>query len=793
MAATASVSITITMCQLSTPLAEIVQKAIDSTDQSSAVRFDILENALRNVIIGKCEETWDQDTLLADLIQTWKETTDICIHLLISQQMESCRKLPFLILEDIVEALFGQTLKDFWTQAKPAETLCQGVLWAPTKTNLHVLQFIKACNQLLKRFKGHSQWEGAVMLDLSRVLPLSDKSSMKSYGSVSGSPELAIDSSREFENSVEYSLYQSFWGVQQDFANPYKIELGAFINRMRVILSGLEGTPNQKTTPESLDYLTGFRIFPIQLHDASLKVHVLTQFLIIESLLSTKSPNLKSTLQTLANRAKDLLNKVGGEEYAMTLDWLLTEREEFWRAWKQNKCKPDFPEVFPSVQQQPKKPVPHLFANGSSNDEDDLLKSISMPELAKVSQEMGSSVPDVFEFLEDYKEALDPDSGIEAEYHPKNDKLFCWRAMRLLSKKYLGNFNLIQKETGDFENLVRYIYKTERNTDIPGQPLSYGGGDEMEDQVEKKKEGIEMPKNSPPEGAEDETVTGSIEKIDAEMQDVADNVVIDSEQLPTAEDIAKYCVESGDKVAGDDLQNTIAEQVDDDDDMVSGEEKEKRYAGMSAMERAMAEEEDQLEYDNRKRERQEAQRKRQEIDVQSNQISLTKKVEDVLVATEEGKTPTIPNCGDTEHKRKRFESSSTSRDVRLRFEKAAGVEKQLIAPSNVAGKIFTGDRDIEGRREIAGTENGKDDSRRNEKNSPLRSDIRRHDTQRDEPRGGRESRADFREGQSRGDQRREQGRADRRIGGFGGGFRDERGATGSNGLGHRDGEHRRGR
>jgi len=139
MAATASVSITITMCQLSTPLAEIVQKAIDSTDQSSAVRFDILENALRNVIIGKCEETWDQDTLLADLIQTWKETTDICIHLLISQQMESCRKLPFLILEDIVEALFGQTLKDFWTQAKPAETLCQGVLWAPTKTNLHVL------------------------------------------------------------------------------------------------------------------------------------------------------------------------------------------------------------------------------------------------------------------------------------------------------------------------------------------------------------------------------------------------------------------------------------------------------------------------------------------------------------------------------------------------------------------------------------------------------------------------------------------------------------------------------
>ena len=40
--------------------------------------------------------------------------------------------------------------------------------------------------------------------------------------------------------------------------------------------------------------------------------------------------------------------------------------------------------------------------------------------------------------------------------------------MRLLGRKYLGNFNLVQKGTGDFENLVQQLYKTQKNFDIPG-------------------------------------------------------------------------------------------------------------------------------------------------------------------------------------------------------------------------------------------------------------------------------------------------------------------------------------
>ena len=114
--------------------------------------------------------------MLSDLLRTWKAARDICIHLLIDHDMELCRRLPFLILEDIVESLFGQTLKDFWVQAKPSESLCQGVIWTPSRSNMHVLQFIKACNRLLKRFEGQDEWVGLVLLDLARILPMSDKS-----------------------------------------------------------------------------------------------------------------------------------------------------------------------------------------------------------------------------------------------------------------------------------------------------------------------------------------------------------------------------------------------------------------------------------------------------------------------------------------------------------------------------------------------------------------------------------------------------------------------------------------
>jgi THO complex subunit 1 len=728
------------------PLASIAKNAIDCSDeQSLTVRFDTVETALRNIMLDHCEATWDQPALLVDLLRDWKASSEICTHLLVSQKMESCRKLPFVILEDVVEALFGQTLKDFWTQAKPAEGLCRGVLWAPTPSNSHVLQFIKSCNRLLKRFKGEDEWVGLVMLDLARVLPLTDKSSTKIYGSVYAGPELVIDSSQAFESNQDYPLYQSFWTVQRDFANPYKIDVGPFVNKMRVILAGLEGTSNQTTHSGSLDYLTAARLFPVQLQDSSLKVHVLTQFLIIEAFLSTQSPNWTSTLQTLAKRAKDLLIKIGHGDYLTTLDWLLTEREEFWRSWKQNKCKPEIVEVMPAAKPAEKKEMHCQFTNGSSNGDDDFLKVISMTELATVSKEMGQFTPDVFAFLEDYKDALDPEAGIEAEYHPKNDKLLSWRAMRLLGKKYLGNFNLVQKGTGDFENLVRHIYKTEKNVDIPGQPLPAERGGNEEGETEAEQKGHTVTKTE----SDDDEVKKDLSDVEAETP-------LDADELPKTEaTMMQDDVDAPGVAAYDDPHESVAKENDDDDDDDEEEEEEEeeteevrelRYAGMDPMQRAMAEEEDQLERDNRIREKQEARKRRQQED-DEKELSLAKKKAEEEEAARVKLSETAKTVeAEAERKRKRSRSSSPGRDVRQRQGQSMGAtgssNTSRGATTDISRDNNGGRLENRGKLESRGGENRKEDHRRADSRSngsgagPNRDDIRRPDSQRDDSRAG---------------------------------------------------------
>ena len=50
--------------------------------------------------------------------------------------------------------------------------------------------------------------------------------------------------------------------------------------------------------------------------------------------------------------------------------------------------------------------------------------------------------PNLFEYLDEFAEALDPDSGIKELYHPKNNKVFTWRAMRLLHQKHVGRLGI---------------------------------------------------------------------------------------------------------------------------------------------------------------------------------------------------------------------------------------------------------------------------------------------------------------------------------------------------------------
>lgn len=318
-----------------------------------------------------------------------------------------------------------------------------------------------------------------------------------------------------------YSFYGMFWSVQQDFSNPSAIKVADFLERMRTVLAALEShpliRPNRSQGPgdyrhQQVKYLTGSHLLPIQLGDPEFRIHFLTQFLIVEKHLSTESSALGSALLPLQTRAKSMLQHIypHGPTHLEIVDFVLNHREIHWRQWKKNKCQPDIEmhlvEAGNGKDMSGKKRKRLMdgalggddtvdAAMRSEKDEEQKLidfilyekkdlKATCALSLSPQSDEankqskrhisspskntLDSVVPSLEEHLADYIEALDPEAGIEGEYHPKNDSLFTWRALRLLSREHLGKFHMIN-HGGDFERMVRHIYKEEKGIEIPGQ------------------------------------------------------------------------------------------------------------------------------------------------------------------------------------------------------------------------------------------------------------------------------------------------------------------------------------
>ena len=290
------------------------------------------------------------------------------------------------------------------------------------------------------------------------------------------------------------------------------------LTRTKAATASTTTTSMMTTTNKPIKYLTSSHLLPIQLGDAEFRMHFLTQFLIIENHLSAESPALGDAIKPLQSRAVELLkhipainNDVGGNadskngaEHWEILDFILRYRETHWRQWKKSRCQFDMEE--PLVKHQTdgdeadKKRKRSLLdgpLDGDSapskkpKDEEDLLIDFILHEKKNLkatcalpkstnSQDKNESstsndkntratiVPSLEEHLSSYVDALDPEAGIEAEYHPKNDSLFTWRALRLLSRDHLGKFHMINHK-GDFEKMVRSIYAEEKSIDIPGE------------------------------------------------------------------------------------------------------------------------------------------------------------------------------------------------------------------------------------------------------------------------------------------------------------------------------------
>ena len=498
---------------------------------------------------------------IADVIGTfWKSTLDLCHHIVHHassssctryDNMASCRRLPFLLLSDCLEGLPSlEDTQKFWIDyVEPVlvDTLFGDKFWCQlTETNNSKkislpsshLPFLKVTNQFLKRLEYSSdnavrvEWKGRILWALSKGFSIADKSAMKSWGNFHTTNATDFESKEEFDKVlrtniasstntstttvVEYNIYEAFWYLQNDFANPSKIQVGEFIKKLRLILAAMESATasgsgcevskivTSKTVhSKQVKYLTSSALLPSQMNDPSFRSSVLTQFLIVASHLGAESPPLKNALASLLVRARKLLQNDHPHLHKILWESILaTGREDDWRQWKKQKClskvfAPNFKrkihldlgdavDVITKSSNKKRQSLDYPLGDNTTLDNENatsegMFTSSSHNFLDRaIPKDFSEKIPTLEQHLELYVDALDPDSGIEDEYHPKNNSLFTWRAMRLYAKHQLPLMSQCRKPA-DLEKITREWYRNSHGKDIPGEMPSSELSDDDDD------------------------------------------------------------------------------------------------------------------------------------------------------------------------------------------------------------------------------------------------------------------------------------------------------------------------
>lgn len=212
-------------------------------------------------------------------------------------------------------------------------------------------------------------------------------------------------------------------------------------------------------------FLTSPKLINLQLRDAYFRRHLLVQLRIFLQTISTERkgfPSLSSSqreaVEALTKRSADLLRSVppGGPSFSATLDTLLS-RESHWMKWKGKGCQA-FDKVAVTASRSTttkrkvnvgSRPSKRLQMGTSELTKLWNLGSNSLEDVSTGAQRKG--VPSLEEYLQPVIDQADPAAGIEDQYKMKNDKVFCWKALRLMAKKDVSLLAKVSAPNGSLE------------------------------------------------------------------------------------------------------------------------------------------------------------------------------------------------------------------------------------------------------------------------------------------------------------------------------------------------------
>jgi THO complex subunit 1 len=290
-------------------------------------------------------------------------------------------------------------------------------------------------------------------------------------------------------------------------------------------------------------YLTNSRLFRLQLKDPILRVCMLTQFLILLNTLSkVKAPEgtqtSKNQLEEIEQRVIRLLEQtpLDGQGASRMIQTVL-ERERNWTKWKADKCPPyeKFhhqvrPQLSPSstndgstnTKKRKITDIDSSTSNGAVAIDTDgviktkrarqsggtggfggtargvnkrnsialmdqiLLESTASEDILKKlkANDRITAVP-LKKYMARFTEAWDPENGIEKEYWPDKDKMFCWRTVRTCMKEKI---NFLELSVDGASAIVRGILKLPVEK-IEIQKESEEVNEEQEEEQEEQEEG----------------------------------------------------------------------------------------------------------------------------------------------------------------------------------------------------------------------------------------------------------------------------------------------------------------
>ncbi|XP_074268963.1 THO complex subunit 1 [Silene latifolia] len=450
---------------------QTVQEAIKPQRQTKLLLEEnqLLENILRTLLrelvssaVQSGEPIMQYGRSIADSDNSQgqiQRLLDIVLYLCEKEHVEG--GMIFQLLEDLTEMSTVKNCKDVFAYIESKQDILgKQELFARGK-----LVMLRTCNQLLRRLSKANDvvFCGRILMFLAHFFPLSERSAVNIKGVFNTSNETKYEDNPPDGISIDFNFYKTFWSLQEYFYNPPSVNLNLtkwhrFTSSLMIVLNTFEAQPlsdevgdanhlEEEGSASNIKYLTSSKLMGLELKDPSFRRHVLVQCLILFDYVKAPGKNekdvpteaMKEEIRTCEDRVKRLIEVTPpkGKEFLNSVAHIL-EREKNWVWWKRDGCPPYEQPPFEKKLDGPKKRKPRWRLGNRELSQlwkwaDQNPNALTDPERVQT--------PAVTDYWKPMADDMDPSAGIEAEYHHKNNKVYCWKGLRISARQDLEGFS----------------------------------------------------------------------------------------------------------------------------------------------------------------------------------------------------------------------------------------------------------------------------------------------------------------------------------------------------------------